>query len=432
MVFVCTANSARSQLAAARWNAISPVPAASAGTHPAARVHPRATATGRRHGLRLGRVKPVGIEQVLQDGDLVVAVCDNVHEELDPGQDRLHWSIPDPVRVDTDEAFETAYADITRRVERLAATVTGPALHRTRPEPADPRWRESDEHDTDHHTDLEHAEPGRIAGAADARRPGWPPNSRGSSAPRRSNGSCIPRSTSSPQRATVVKFLPLMAERFARQRLRALAKVEGLHDDGKPTVLFLCVHNAGRSQMAMGFFTALAGDHAVAWSGGSEPGIEVNPAAIAAMAERGIDISAEFPKPWTDETVRAADVVITMGCGDACPIFPGKRYEEWVLDDPAGSDVARRPTRPGRDRTPGPEPARRTQAARGHASAGQPDAEVTDKSRSRAAPARQDVSQTDTDPQDSHTLTRAGSASTDLILSTIPVTTTPARRHRSA
>ena len=140
-------------------------------------------------------------------------------------------------------------------------------------------------------------------------------------------------------RATVVKFLPLMAERFARQRLRALAKVEGLHDDGKPTVLFLCVHNAGRSQMAMGFFTALAGDQAVAWSVGSEPGFEVNPAAIAAMAERGIDISEEFPKPWTDETVRAADVVITMGCGDACPVFPGKRYEEWVLDDPAGWDV---------------------------------------------------------------------------------------------
>ena len=140
-------------------------------------------------------------------------------------------------------------------------------------------------------------------------------------------------------RATVVKFQPLMAERFARQRLRALAKVEGLHDDGKPTVLFLCVHNAGRSQMAMGFFTALAGDQAVAWSGGSEPGFEVNPAAIAAMAERGIDISEEFPKPWTDETVRAADVVITRGCGDACPVFPGKRYEEWVLDDPAGWDV---------------------------------------------------------------------------------------------
>jgi arsenate reductase (thioredoxin) len=136
--------------------------------------------------------------------------------------------------------------------------------------------------------------------------------------------------------ATVPTFLPLLAERFARQRLRALAKVEGLRDDGKPIVLFLCTHNAGRSQMAMGFFTHLAGENAVAWSGGSEPGIEVNPAAITAMKERGIDISGEFPKPWTDETVRAADVVITMGCGDACPIFPGKRYLDWDLTDPAG------------------------------------------------------------------------------------------------
>ncbi len=137
-----------------------------------------------------------------------------------------------------------------------------------------------------------------------------------------------------------------MAERFARQRLRALARVEGQHDDGLPTALFLCVHNAGRSQMALGFFQHLAGDRAVAWSGGSEPGVEVNPSAIEAMAERGIDISGEFPKPWTDEIVRAADAVITMGCGDACPVFPGKRYEDWALDDPAGQGVdAVRPIR---------------------------------------------------------------------------------------
>jgi arsenate reductase len=140
-------------------------------------------------------------------------------------------------------------------------------------------------------------------------------------------------------RATVANFLPLLAERFARQRLTALAKVEGKATDGKPVVLFLCTHNAGRSQMALGFFTHHAGDAATAWSGGSEPGVEVNPAAVAAMAERGIDISGEFPKPWTDEIVQAADVVITMGCGDACPIFPGKRYEEWTLEDPAGREV---------------------------------------------------------------------------------------------
>ncbi len=140
-------------------------------------------------------------------------------------------------------------------------------------------------------------------------------------------------------RATVANFLPLIAERFARQRLRALSKVEGKALSGIPTVLFLCVHNAGRSQMALGFFTHLAGDNAVAWSGGSEPGSEINPMAVRAMAERGIDITQEFPKPWTEEILQAADVVITMGCGDACPIYPGKRYLDWDLDDPSGQDL---------------------------------------------------------------------------------------------
>jgi arsenate reductase (thioredoxin) len=127
-------------------------------------------------------------------------------------------------------------------------------------------------------------------------------------------------------RAVVLHYLPLLAERFARQRLRALAKVEGKHTSGVPVVLFLCTHNAGRSQMALGFFQHLAGDRALAWSGGSEPATTINPFAIAGMRERGIDISAEYPKPWTDEVVRAADVVITMGCGDACPIFPAAAF----------------------------------------------------------------------------------------------------------
>jgi len=109
--------------------------------------------------------------------------------------------------------------------------------------------------------------------------------------------------------------------------------------DSRPVVLFLCIHNAGRSQMALGWFNHYAGDRAVAWSGGSEPGDRVNPAAVAAMAEAGIDITEEFPKPWT-ENVQAADVVVTMGCGDACPVFPGKRYEDWELADPAGLDIA--------------------------------------------------------------------------------------------
>ena len=106
-----------------------------------------------------------------------------------------------------------------------------------------------------------------------------------------------------------------------------------------PAVLFLCVHNAGRSQMAAGFLRHLAGDTVEVFSGGSDPGADVNATAVRAMAEVGIDISSEHPKPWTDEIARAADVIVTMGCGDACPVFPGKRYEDWTLDDPAGQSI---------------------------------------------------------------------------------------------
>jgi arsenate reductase len=114
----------------------------------------------------------------------------------------------------------------------------------------------------------------------------------------------------------------------------------------KPAVLFLCTHNAGRSQMAMGFFKHFAGDHASVYSGGSEPAAEVNPAAIAAMAEKGIDITAEQPQRWTMDMLQAVDAVITMGCGDSCPILPGRGYEEWALADPAGQSLdAIRPIR---------------------------------------------------------------------------------------
>jgi len=107
----------------------------------------------------------------------------------------------------------------------------------------------------------------------------------------------------------------------------------------QPEVLFVCVHNAGRSQMAAGLVKLRSGGRVHVRSAGSDPGDGINPAVIEAMAEIGVDLSEEFPKPLTDEVVRAADVVITMGCGDACPIYPGKKYEDWVLDDPHGQDL---------------------------------------------------------------------------------------------
>src|SRR6202521_5002594 len=107
-----------------------------------------------------------------------------------------------------------------------------------------------------------------------------------------------------------------------------------------PEVLFVCVHNAGRSQMAAALLNLRAAGRVQVRSAGSEPASKLNPRVVEAMREIGVDISQEFPKPLTDEVVRAADVVVTMGCGDACPIFPGKRYEDWALDDPAGQDLA--------------------------------------------------------------------------------------------
>jgi arsenate reductase (thioredoxin) len=139
-------------------------------------------------------------------------------------------------------------------------------------------------------------------------------------------------------RARINTWLPVLIERFTRDRLRALARLD-VGENERPAVLFLCVHNAGRSQMAAGFLRHLAGDTIDVFSGGSDPGTQVNAAAIEAMNEVGIDISTEYPKPWTDEIARAADVIVTMGCGDACPIFPGKRYEDWELSDPAGQSV---------------------------------------------------------------------------------------------
>jgi len=130
-------------------------------------------------------------------------------------------------------------------------------------------------------------------------------------------------------------FLPVLAYRFARERLKALGQADGLIVKEQPEVLFVCVHNAGRSQMAAGLVTLRSEGRISVRSAGSAPGETINPLVVEAMAELGIDLEEAFPKPLTDEVVRAADVVITMGCGDACPIYPGKRYEDWQLDDPA-------------------------------------------------------------------------------------------------
>jgi arsenate reductase (thioredoxin) len=148
-------------------------------------------------------------------------------------------------------------------------------------------------------------------------------------------------------KAKIRTWVPVIVERLTDDRLRALVRLDSGRTDLNPSVLFLCVHNAGRSQMAAGWMRHLAGGRIDVFSGGSEPAAEINASAVAAMAEKGVDISSEIPQPWADEIVRAADVIVTMGCGDACPVYPGKRYLDWELDDPAGKPVEQ--VRPIRD-----------------------------------------------------------------------------------
>jgi arsenate reductase len=144
--------------------------------------------------------------------------------------------------------------------------------------------------------------------------------------------------------ARINVFVPVLAHRFARERLRAFGQAENLITKAVPEVLFVCVQNAGRSQMAAALLNHRAQGRVHVRSAGSDPAEEINPAVVEALAEMGIDVQEEFPKPLTDEVVRAADAVVTMGCGDACPIYPGKRYLDWELDDPAGQplEVVRR------------------------------------------------------------------------------------------
>ena len=139
--------------------------------------------------------------------------------------------------------------------------------------------------------------------------------------------------------AHITTWIPVLVERLTDDRLRALMRLESTRTDLNPSVLFLCVHNAGRSQIAAGFMRQLAGDKVDVFSGGSTPAEGVNQSVVESMAERGIDIGKELPQPWADEVVRAADVIVVMGCGDACPVYPGKRYLDWELDDPAEKSV---------------------------------------------------------------------------------------------
>jgi arsenate reductase len=149
----------------------------------------------------------------------------------------------------------------------------------------------------------------------------------------------VQESTGSLQNVQIPDYIHIFAGRFARDRLKALARTQGNSKEDSPLILYLCNHNAGRSQMAAAFTAHSGQDRVSVMSAGSTPASEVNTVVVQAMEELGIDLSGEFPKPVTDEVVYAADVIVTMGCGEACPVYPGKRYLDWEVADPAGQPL---------------------------------------------------------------------------------------------
>jgi len=143
------------------------------------------------------------------------------------------------------------------------------------------------------------------------------------------------------ERAGNEVYAPTFAERFAKARLRALVAMDAKNAGSEPIVMFVSEHNSSRSQMATGYFRSMVGDRAVTWSGGLEPDVVLQPEVVAAMAEDGVDISGSLPKPWNNEIIRAADVVVTLGCADLVPVYAGRRYIDWEIPDPGTDDDVR-------------------------------------------------------------------------------------------
>ena len=363
VVFVCTHNSARSQLAAALWNDTSPVPATSAGTHPAPAVHPGAVAAARRHRIPLTPARPRHVDDVLPTATARTTWSSpsatprtrnssQPRRQLDDGRGRLHWSIPDPARTGEATAFDRVVTDLTGRIARVVPAVAPRRpIHPTPEDLMQVDYRRPDL-SIDQQLALRTAAT-NLARAFDGT----------------FGAETIDRFLHSSYdefagRAVVLNYLPLLAERFARQRLHALAKVEGKHISGVPVVLFLCTHNAGRSQMALGFFTHLAGDRAIAWSGGSEPATTINPVGDRRDAGTGHRHLRRVPQAVDRRGRPRRRRRRHHGLRRRLPGLPRPPLRGLGSRRPRRPRRRRRPPDPRRDRTPRPPPARRTRDPR--------------------------------------------------------------------
>ncbi len=309
ILFTDRRNAGRSQLAAGWFNALAPpgLRATSAGTRPAARLDPLVVQAMAEAGIDLSRAQPTRLTRELAAGaELLINLGGRDGHAVEvPSQ---HWPVPDRANA-TIEQVRQVRDELRERVITLLAELDDPA-----PE-----------------LDLSAGERAAVHRAL-ARLAGPYTRLLGAGRVERIVREEVLRLRGVRAR----RFLELLTERHARERLRALAQAEGRLAKAVPEVLFVCVRNAGRSQLAAGLAEQAAARRIHAWSAGSQPGDAIQPEVAAALAEVGVDVAACAPKPWTTELVRAADVVVTMGCGDACPYVPGVRYLEWDVPDPAG------------------------------------------------------------------------------------------------
>ncbi|MDP8977921.1 MAG: metalloregulator ArsR/SmtB family transcription factor [Actinomycetota bacterium] len=310
VVFACVHNAGRSQMAAALFNRSAPDGwrAVSAGTRPADHVHPPVVDVMAEVGVDLSTAQPQLLTPEMAD-DAVLLVTMGCGEECPsltvPRQD---WPVADPAGLPLDEV-RTIRDELRDRVTALLVEVD------------DAADLDADERAAVHRAMGQiHPRLLRLLGRERVER-------------------VVAEEVRRFRGARVRTFMDILVSRHAQERLRAVAQAEGRLAKAVPEVLFVCVHNAGRSQMAAALAKRIGGDRIHAWSAGTEPADQVLAGATAAMAEVGIDLSASAPKPWTNELVRAADVVVTMGCGDNCPYFPGVRYVDWQVPDPAGKPL---------------------------------------------------------------------------------------------
>lgn len=314
VLFVCVKNGGKSQMAAALMRQIAgdAVTVHSAGTKPGPTLNAQSLASVEEVGASMEGEHPKPIDPALLDTvDVVVLVGGEATIEQ-PGTAPIRvWETVEPSKdgIEGMERMRLVREDITRRVVALALELTGePAEHAQ-------RYEEIVQDLTYQYKDTFTPEQVRAA-------------------VRHAHARLAPGNR-------VPSFLPVLVERFATQELLATAQAKGLRAKRRPELLFVCVQNAGRSQMAAAMASHLSGGRVNVRSAGSRPADELNATAVEVLRERGIELTDAYPKPLSDDVVRAADVVITMGCGDECPYFPGRRYEDWEVADPAGADISR-------------------------------------------------------------------------------------------